>query len=95
MYVYDSILYKATAAIEELDAKKLWRVSFDNLNFKMKYSKDLIGDGGPKWALNLITGQVVHSKSHNINEHKNKIPSLRELSQNKLNKYKKQLQKLK
>ena len=51
----------------------------------MKYSKDLIGDGGPKWALNLITGHVVHSKSHNINEHKNKIPSLRELSQNKLN----------
>ena len=73
------------SAIEELDTKKLWRVSFDNLNFKMKYSKDLIGDGGPKRALNLITGQVVHSKSHNINEHKNKIPTLRELSQNKLN----------
>lgn len=43
--------------MDELDVKKLWRVSFDNLNFKLKYSKDIKGEGGPKRALNLITGQ--------------------------------------
>ena len=47
--------------MDELDTTKLWRVSFDNLNFKMKYSKDLKGEGGPKRALNLITGQVAYT----------------------------------
>ena len=47
--------------LDELNKKPLWRVSLDNLNFKLKYSKDLKGDNGPKRALNLITGQVAHT----------------------------------
>ena len=35
----------------------LWRVSFDNLNYKMKYAKKLT-TAGPKKMLNLITSQV-------------------------------------
>ena len=48
--------------MDELDLKKLWRVSFDNLNFKLKYSKDIKGEGGPKQALNLLTGQVAYTQ---------------------------------
>ena len=71
------------SALNELDVKKLWRISFDNLNFKMKYSKDLKSDGGPDRALNLITGQVAHThKQESTCVHE--VPSLKELSQNKL-----------
>ena len=49
-------------AISELKPTHLWRVSFDNLNFKMKYAKKLSGGGGDPGAvqkmLNLLTGQV-------------------------------------
>lgn len=61
---------------DELDSKQLWRVSFDNLNFKMKYSKDLVGDAGPKRAL---TGQVVFSGK--VDHVMNTVPSLKVLSQ--------------
>ena len=63
--------------IDELDLKKLWRVSFDNLNFKLKYSKDIKGDGGPQCALNLITGQVAFTQDKL--DRTSKIPPLKEL----------------
>ena len=44
---------------DELQATEsmFWRVSFDNLNFKIKYAKKLTTPG-PKKMLNLITAQV-------------------------------------
>ena len=65
--------------MDELDLKKLWRVSFDNLNFKLKYSKDIKGEGGPKRALNLLTGQVAYTQDEGSTQ-VNKIPSLKELT---------------
>ncbi len=69
--------------MDELDLKKLWRVSFDNLNFKLKYSKDIKGEGGPKRALNLLTGQVAYTQDEGSTQ-VNKIPSLKELTKAKL-----------
>ena len=47
--------------INELDVKKLWRMSLDNLNFHIKYAKNLPEAAtGAKKMLNLITGQVSH-----------------------------------
>ena len=72
--------------MDELDSKKLWRVSFDNLNFKLRYSKDIKGEGGPKRALNLITGQVAYTECHDkVSTPANNIPSLKELAKKKLN----------
>lgn len=72
--------------MDELDLKKLWRVSFDNLNFKLRYSKDIKGEGGPKRALNLITGQVAYTQCHDKGSTMaNNIPPLKELAKLKLN----------
>ena len=48
-------------AFDELDNKKLLRVSFDNLNYKIKFVKKLAESesGHPQRMLNLITGQAV------------------------------------
>ena len=49
---------KKTASDELLrDNVALWRVSFDNLNYGIKYAKKLT-TSGPKKMLNLITSQV-------------------------------------
>ena len=49
---------KRTASYELLrDNVALWRVSFDNLNYRIKYAKKLT-TSGPKKMLNLITSQV-------------------------------------
>ena len=49
---------KRTASDELLrDIVALWRVSFDNLNYRIKYAKKLT-TSGPKKMLNLITSQV-------------------------------------
>ena len=73
--------------MNELDDSQLWRVSFDNLNFKMKYSKDIFGDSGPKRTLNLITGQVAHTnKPSGTHACICKVLSLKKLSQNALKK---------
>ena len=46
-------------AVDELDCKQPWRVSIDNLNFNIKFAKNLTAqDGRPKKMLNLLTGQV-------------------------------------
>lgn len=51
-------------AINELDASKFWRASIDNLNFNIKFAKNLPeGSTGAKKMLNLITGQVTHQIS--------------------------------
>ena len=50
--------------INELDVKTLWRMTLDNLNFHIKYAKNLPEAAtGAKKMLNLITGQVSHKDS--------------------------------
>ena len=51
---------KARSAVTELDVKKFWRLTFDNLDFHMKYAKKVIGDsvGTLNRMLHLITSQV-------------------------------------
>ena len=45
--------------LEELDCTRPWRISIDNLNFHIKFAKNLTDAGsGPKKMLNLVTGQV-------------------------------------
>ena len=54
-------------AIDELDKSKFWRLTIDNLDFKIKYAKK-IGNtalNGVKKMLNLITGQV-STRTHEI-----------------------------
>ena len=43
--------------VEELSTQTLWRITIDNLDFKLKYAKN-IGSSVLKKMLNLITGQV-------------------------------------
>ena len=43
--------------VEELSTQTLWRIAIDNLDFKLKYAKN-IGSSVLKKMLNLITGQV-------------------------------------
>lgn len=51
-------------AINELDASKFWRASIDNLNFNIKFAKNLPeGSAGAKKMFNLITRQVTHQIS--------------------------------
>ena len=70
-------------AINELDANKFWRASLDNLNFNIKFSKNIPeGSTGAKKMLNLITGQVTHQSSSTPNNPPNQkelVPSLKEL----------------
>ena len=70
-------------AINELDANKFWRASLDNLNFNIKFAKNVPeGSTGAKKMLNLITGQVTHQSSSTPNNPPNQkelVPSLKEL----------------
>ena len=69
-------------AINELDASKFWRASIDNLNFNIKFAKNLPeGSTGAKKMLNLITGQITHQggTGDNKTNYKNGVPSLTEL----------------
>ena len=70
-------------AINELDANKFWRASLDNLNFNIKFAKNIPeGSTGAKKMLNLITGQVTHQSSSTPNNPPNQkelVPSLKEL----------------
>ena len=51
-------------SINELDKKKFWRVSIDNLNFKLKFAKNFtMPSNSPHKMLNLITGQVTYSST--------------------------------
>ena len=46
-------------AVEELDKTRPWHISIDNLNFHIKFAKNLpVSSNGAKKMLNLITGQV-------------------------------------
>ena len=42
------------------------KVSFDNLNYKIKFAKEKLGDSESGGMLNLITGQAVFSTIHPI-----------------------------
>ena len=53
------------------------------IRYKMKYSKDLKGEGGPKRALNLITGQVAYTPE--LTSSVNEVPKLMVLAKSKLN----------
>ena len=56
--------WKVLEFIHELNVHKLWRMSLDNLNFHIKYAKNLPEAAtGAKKMLNLITGQVSHENS--------------------------------
>lgn len=57
---HDALWAKARSAVEELDTNKFWRLTFDNLDFHMKYAKKVIGEGVGKLnrMLHLITSQV-------------------------------------
>ena len=71
-------------AVDELDRTKLLRVSFDNLNYKIKFAKKL-GDsesGGPQRMLNLITGQAVFRYDNPSDQRS--ITSLKDLSKKSL-----------
>ena len=51
-------------SINELDKTKFWRVSMDNLNFKLKFAKTFtMLSNSPHKMLNLITGQVTYSST--------------------------------
>ena len=67
--------------IDELDVKKLWRMTLDNLNFHIKYAKNLPEAAtGSKKMLNLITGQVSHENSGSKpNKELNNPPKLSEI----------------
>ena len=54
-------------AIDELDKYKFWRLTIDNLDFKIKYTKNIGNTAlcGVKKMLNLITGQV-STRTHEI-----------------------------
>ncbi len=47
-------------AIDELNPKAFWRVTFDNLDFRIKFAKTLVAGGGDslKRMLHLLTSQV-------------------------------------
>ena len=62
--------------INELDVKKLWRMSIHNLNFHIKFAKNLPEAAtGAKKMLNLITGQVSHENSESqFNKKSNNPP---------------------
>ena len=65
--------------IQELTVDRQWRVSIDNLNFHMKFSKSLPeSSAGAKKMLNLITGQVSHRQATEI-EPITAVPDLQEL----------------
>ena len=56
-------------AVEELDKTRPWRIPIDNLNFHIKFAKNLPGSSnGAKKMLNLITGQVTIGTSE-ISKH--------------------------
>lgn len=57
--------------ILQLNAKKFWRVTIDNLNFYLKFAKSLPeSSSGAKKMLNLLTGQVTHQVSTEITKQK-------------------------
>ena len=60
--------------INELDVKKLWHATLDNLNYHIKYAKNLPeGSTGASKMLNLITGQVSHE--NHVKPQANKQPN--------------------
>ena len=70
---------KKRCVTDELKRNTFWRVSFDNLNFKMKFAKCLgVAMDGVKKMLNLITAQVstrrANTEGHNHN--KQCVPTL-------------------
>ena len=83
---HGSFWAKNRKAISELEVNQFWRVSIDNLNFKMKYAKNLPeGSTGANKMLNLITGQVTHqclnkpNQCNNTPSQKKMVPSLKEI----------------
>ena len=64
---HGSFWVKKRFASDELKKTKtlFWRVSFDNLNFKIKYAKKLC-TSGPRKMLNLITAQVCCRQSYTL-----------------------------
>ena len=46
--------------IHELDVKKFWRVTVDNLEFKMAFAKKIFSGVYQKRKLHFLTGQVLH-----------------------------------
>ena len=61
--------------ILQLDVKKFWRITIDNLNFYLKFAKNLSeSSGGAKKMLNLLTGQVTHQISVSVDDTKPKKP---------------------
>lgn len=50
---------KIRKAIKEIDIQSFWRVTFDNLDFKMKFAKKIsAGEGQLKRMLHLLTSQI-------------------------------------
>ena len=46
-------------AINDIDVKSFWRVTFDNLDFRMRFAKKISAGGGQlKRMLHLLTSQV-------------------------------------
>ena len=81
---------KKRCVTDELNKKAFWRVSFDNLNFKMEFAKCLgVAMDGVK-MLNLITAQVSTSKAntegHNHNKQCVHVPTLVYLAKNAIKK---------
>jgi hypothetical protein len=58
---------KIRKAIKEIDIQSFWRVTFDNLDFKMKFAKKISAGGDQlKRMLHLLTSQVTFRRSsHN------------------------------
>lgn len=54
----------------QLNAKQFWRITIDNLNFYLKFAKNLPESAaGAKKMLNLLTGQVTHQVSNTTESH--------------------------
>ena len=72
--------------ILQLNVEKFWRITIDNLNFYLKFAKNLSeSSGGAKKMLNLLTGQVTHQVSTSVNDtNQNRPLRLLELVQNSI-----------
>ena len=61
---------KIRKAINEINILSFWRVTFDNLDFKMKFAKKISAGGGQlKRMLHLLTSQVSFRRSKTLTTH--------------------------
>ena len=71
---HGSLWAKLRTAIKELNPLAFWRVTFDNLDFRMKFAKCISTGGHLKRMLHLLTSQVTFRKQSNNPVNNNSDP---------------------